>query len=521
MSDAPLYQHPSEVARDHPGKAAIIMADSGATVDYATLVAQANRVGHLFEKAGVKEGETVAFLLGNSTRYPELIWGAKDSGIRYVCISTHLNPDDAAYIVRDSGAKLLVADHGLKDLSQLVVERLENKPVLYMLGGSTCDFADLDAILPTFPGHRIAGARRRGPSMLYSSGTTGRPKGVKTILPDAPPEEPPQRFAMLRAQYGLGDDSVFLNPGPFYHAAPNRFMMSVLRAGGTIVAFEKFAPEPVLRAIQDYRVTHGFFVPTMFGRMSALPDDIRCQVDTGSLRHAIHAAAPCSIALKRRMIEWWGPVIDELYAGTEAFGHSFINSAEWLDHPGSVGRPAANCRIKIVDEQGRALAPGQVGRIMMSNGLRISYHDDAAKSDLLYDDDGFASLGDIGYLDEAGFLYLTDRESHMIIVGGVNIYPQEVENILIEHELIEDVAVIGVPDEDMGEQVRAVVQLRAGIGRQPGMEQEIIQFCRNRLSLYKCPKSVDFMEQLPRSPMGKLLKRELRQRYWADRAHMI
>jgi long-chain acyl-CoA synthetase len=521
MMAFPSYRHPAEVALADPSKPALIMADSGKVITYRQLVAQANRVAHAFEQAGMVEGDTVAFLVENSERYSELIWGAKNSGIRYICMATHLSLGDAGYIVRDSGAKLLVVSHALAGLAEAAMDAMETGPKLFTIGGPIDGFVDLDAILREMPDRPLSGPRRRGPSMLYSSGTTGRPKGVMTMMPDAGPEVPPQRFAMLQKQYGLDADTVFLNPGPFYHAGPNRFMISTQRAGGTVVAFERFAAEPVLRAIAEYGVTHGFFVPTMFGRMLALQHEVRAQVDTGSMRHAIHAAAPCSVSLKRGMIDWWGPVIDELYAGTEAFGHTFITSAEWLAHPGSVGRPAGGCKLKIVDEAGDHLPTGAAGRIMMSNGLRIAYHGDAEKTQALYDAQGFASLGDIGYVDEEGYLYLTDRESHMIIVGGVNVYPQEVELLLAEHEAIEDSAVIGVPDADMGEAIKAVVQLKPGFADDAKMAGDIVGFCRDRLSLYKCPRSVDFVDQLPRSAMGKLAKKDIRQRYWTDAQRMI
>jgi acyl-CoA synthetase (AMP-forming)/AMP-acid ligase II len=357
--------------------------------------------------------------------------------------------------------------------------------------------------------------------MLYSSGTTGRPKGIATSIPDAPPETPPQRFAMLLDQYALGPDTVFANPGPFYHAGPNRFMVSVLRAGGTVIGFSRFDPKALLDAIGRYRVTHGFFVPTMFRRILALAPDVRASAQTASLRHAIHGAAPCPIDVKRAMIDWWGPVISELYSGTEAFGHTFITSAEWLDHPGSVGRPAAGCAIKIVDEAGHRLGPGAPGRVMMTNGLRIAYHGDAVKTQALYDPEGFASLGDIGYLDADGYLYLTDRESHMIIVGGVNVYPQEAESILLTHPAVADVAVIGVPDVDMGEAIKAIIELREPPADETGLADDLLRFCRARLSLHKCPRTIDFVSQLPRTEMGKLAKHALRRRYWQHLERMI
>jgi long-chain acyl-CoA synthetase len=357
--------------------------------------------------------------------------------------------------------------------------------------------------------------------MLYSSGTTGRPKGVRTEFPDVPPETPPQRLAMLIDQYGFDDSTVFINPGPYYHAAPGRMMMSIHRTGGTVIGFRSFDPAVTIEAIGTYGGTHGFFVPTMFGRMLALPDDVRKRVKTSTMRHAIHGAAPCPQHVKRAMIGWWGLVISELYGGTEAFGHSFITSEEWLSHPGSVGRPAKGCTLRITGADGREVPAGEQGRIMMKNGMSVAYHGDAAKTAELYDATGFASLGDIGYVDEEGYLYLTDRESHMIIVGGANVYPQEAENVLLEHPSIADVAVIGVPDADMGEAIRGIVQLKAGLEDSEALAQDIIAFCRARLSLHKCPRAIDFVAELPRNDAGKLLKRVLREQYWKAEERMI
>ena len=515
-----MTPHPRAVAEEEPDRPALIMADRGQSISYRELVERSDRAANLFASLGLVEGDTVAFLLENDIRYPELIWAAKNSGIRYVCVSTHLNGLDAAYVVGDCGAKLLVTSWAMRGVAAEALAGLSSCPALLMIDGAEPPFAAYEAALERQPATPPSG-RRRGPSMLYSSGTTGRPKGVKTLIPEAPPETPPQRYPMLLQQYGFGADTVLVNPGPFYHAAPNRFMVSVMRAGGTVIGFSAFDPAAVLAALGRFRVTHGFFVPTMFGRMLKLDEATRAAVDTSSLRHAIHAAAPCPVEVKRAMIRWWGPVIAELYGGTEAFGHTFINSEEWLAHPGSVGRAAQGCSIKIVDEAGHRLQLGQRGRIMMANGLRVEYHGDDAKTGALYDDEGYASLGDVGYLDGDGYLYLTDRESHMIIVGGVNIYPQEAEAVLEQHPAIADVAVIGVPDADMGEAVKAVVQLHSPGAGDAELAEDILAFCRARLSLHKCPRSVDFVASLPRNEVGKLVKRTLRASYWNDAERMI
>jgi long-chain acyl-CoA synthetase len=512
--------HPRSYVDTQPDHPAIIFADSGKTLTYRELVDRADRVAALFAAQGLVEGDTVAFLLENQITYPELLWGAKNSGIRYVCVSTHLNPADTAYLISDCGAKLLVVSQDQYKLACDAIDQLSVVPILLIIGEALSPFQSYDDLLATMEPVHLLG-RRRGPSMLYSSGTTGRPKGVKTAIPDSSPETPPARFGMLVKQYGFSKATVFVNSGPFYHSAPNRFMMSVLRAGGTVIGFSKFDSAEVLAAIERYRVTHGFFVPTMFKRMLDYRERELPAVDLQTMQCAIHAAAPCPVEIKKRMIEWWGPVIEELYAGTEAFGHTFISSKEWLMRPGSVGKPAPGCEIKIVDTSGQRLPPGQPGRIMMANGLRISYHGDIDKSAALYDSEGFASLGDIGFLDQEGYLFLTDRESHMIIAGGVNIYPQEAESVIGLHPYVSDVAVIGIPDDDMGEAVHGIVELMPNLKAGDDIADQIISFCCENLSLHKCPRTITFIDVLPRSPAGKLLKQELRRPYWGDTDRIV
>jgi len=506
--------HPRSVAAETPDRLALLMVEDGASVTYKELADRSAQAARLFASLGVAQGDTVAFLLDNHIRYPELLWAAKDSGLRYVAVSTHLNAGDAAYIIQDCAAQLLVTSLALAAVAREAISQMVVPPYLLMLDGAGPPFLSYEDMLAAQPATPLPG-RKRGASMLYSSGTTGRPKAVRTAIADVPPEAPPMRFAMVVHQYGFDARTVFVNPGPFYHAGPLRFMMTVQRAGGTVLGFRRFDPQLVLDAIGTHGATHGFFVPTMFSRMLKLDQTRRDAANLTTIRDAIHGAAPCSVQIKRAMIDWWGPVIDELYAGTEAVGHTFISSAEWLLHPGSVGRPAANCTMKIVDAQGNILPPGKPGRILMSNGLDVRYHGAAAAGASLYGADGFASLGDVGYLDEDGYLYLTDRESHMIISGGVNIYPQEAELVIGQHPAVADVAVIGVPHADMGEEVKAVVQ-PVEMPLEPSvLAEEIMAFCRSRLSSIKCPRSVDFVTCLPRNDMGKLVKRLIKAPYWA------
>jgi long-chain acyl-CoA synthetase len=513
MSDSPA--HPRLHAARDPAKPALILADSGETLSYGELVERADRAGQLFQRLGLREGDTLAILLENHIRYPELCWAAKNSGITYVCISSQSSVDDAAYILDNCEARLLISSLRLAETAVKVLAAAPGVRGL-MIDGSAGAFESYEALLALEPPLPLQG-RRRGPSMLYSSGTTGRPKGVRTPLPDEPPETPPPRLAMLRRRYGLGPDTVLVSPGPMYHAAPGRFMLSVQRTGGTVVSVRKFDAEATLQAMAQHRATHGLFVPTMFIRMLKLPAECRAACDLSALRQAIHLAAPCPIPVKGQMIAWWGPVIEEMYSGTEAVGHTLINSAEWLLHKGSVGRPADGCRIRILDEQGCEQPPFVPGVIYMHNGHRFEYHKDVQKTRGAYAEEGWATLGDVGYLDTDGYLYLTDRKAHMIISGGVNIYPQEAENLLYSHPAVADVAVIGVPHPEFGEEVKAVVQPKQVVTDAEALAADIIAYCRARLSPVKCPRSVDFVDELPRNEAGKLVKRLVKERYWKER----
>jgi acyl-CoA synthetase (AMP-forming)/AMP-acid ligase II len=507
LSHMQNHAHPVHFAQATPEKPAVIFADSGDCLTYGALCDNAARAATVYREFGLRDGDVVAVLMENQLRFPEVVWAAKNSGLRYVPISTHLNAADAGYIIEDSGAKLCVTSTQYADLARDAIASVDTNTPVLVAGDFTGDGGAYDMLIDLAEPLNIRGMKR-GASMLYSSGTTGRPKGVKIRIADVGPESPPQRFHMLMEQFGFDENSVFISPGPFYHAAPLRFMMTVHRTGGTVVAFHKFDAASVLKAVEQFGGTHGFFVPTMFRRMLKLQSKDRAAFDLSSMQHAIHAAAPCPPDVKRAMIGWWGPVIDELYSGTESVGHTFISSAEWLSHPGSVGKPSANCQVRIVDDQRRVLPPDVPGRIEMSNGLAVEYHGKAANIPL-YSDDGYASLGDVGYLDDDGYLYLTDRESDMIISGGVNIYPQEAERVLMEHPDVEDVAVFGAPHDDMGQEVRAMIQLSNPAEATHAKSDEIIAFCRVYLSKIKCPSIISFVSQLPRNELGKLAKHRL------------
>ncbi|MBX3595041.1 AMP-binding protein [Sphingomonas sp.] len=501
------FTHPRHVAKRHPDRAAVVMA-GGESLSYAELVRRADQTAQLFRALGVGPGETVAFLIENSVRMAELCWAAKNSGLYYVCIATHLTANEVAYIIDNSEARLIVTSRKLAEL----VEGIDPAIAQVSIDGDAGRARDYAAALAEQPATPIPGARR-GASMLYSSGTTGRPKGVRMAIEDVAPEAPPRRQAMLVDAFGFGPGMVFVNPAPLYHVAPLRMMMAVQRLGGTAIIFPRFEPEAVLDAIDRYRATHASLVPIMFVRLLRLPESVRARYSLGSLRVVVHSAAPCPADVKRRMLQWWGPVIHEIYGGTEGIGHTIIGPQEWLAHPGSVGRCPPGCEIEIRDATGQSLPPGETGRIFFRNAARFSYFKDAGKTTEAVCPDGFATYGDIGRIDRDGYLFLTDRASHMIISGGVNIYPQETEEVLLCHPGISDAAVIGIPDAEYGERVKAIVEPFAMPADAQSLAAEITAFCRTRLSPIKCPRAIEFVESLPRNELGKIAKHVLRDRY--------
>ncbi|MGI9169657.1 MAG: acyl-CoA synthetase [Caulobacteraceae bacterium] len=510
--------HPSVHAKAHPDKAAYIMAASGEVVTYGEMEARSNQGAHLLRTVGARAGDGLAFFMDNSPRYFELLWAAQRSGVRFTCISSKLTAGEVEYIVRDSGSRVLVASAGVAEVARQVAPLIPDVKVFMVDGAPGADlapFESFEAARAAFPTTPIAD-QSGGSDMLYSSGTTGRPKGVRRLsgaLADPAIDAPSPLALVGAALYGMDSDTVYLSPAPLYHAAPLGWSMAVQALGGTVVLMERFDPELALAYIEQYRVTCAQWVPTHFVRMLKLPAETRFRCDLSSLKCAFHAAAPCPIPVKQAMIDWWGPIVHEYYAGTEGNGFCAISAAEWLEKPGSVGRPLSG-EVKICDEAGEELPARAEGGVYFAGGGQFEYHNDPEKTAESRNRHGWTTLGDVGWLDEDGYLFLTDRKSFMIISGGVNIYPQEIENLLIGHPKVADVAVIGAPHEEMGEEVVAVAQPMDPAEAGEALAAELAAFARANLSHVKAPRRIDFMAQLPRHPTGKLYKRLIRDAYW-------
>lgn len=513
---------PGAHAASTPDKPAVIMAATGEVVTYAELDARSNQLAHLFAARGLGFGDHIALCLENSPRFLEVTWAAQRSGLVYTAINYHLTPEEVAYIVADCEARALVTSAAQGATAAALHARLpESAPIRLVMDGDLPGFERYETAVARHPTAALD-EELEGAAMLYSSGTTGRPKGVAFAQPRIAVGTPLPILEGFARLYGFTPDTVYLSPAPLYHAAPLHFCMTVLRFGGTVVIMERFDAQEALALIERYRVTHSQWVPTMFIRMLKLPEAERQRHDLGSQRVAIHAAAPCPVAVKDQMIGWWGPILYEYYSATEGMGATAITSAEWLAHKGSVGRPL-NCTVHILDDDGRELPVGEAGRIFFesTSATPFSYHRDPEKTAGVRSAQGWGTVGDIGHLDADGYLYLTDRKDFMIVSAGVNIYPQEIENLLVTHPKVADVAVFGVPNDEMGEEVKAVVQPCDVGDAGPQLEEELQAFCRQHLARYKCPRSIDFSAQLPRAPTGKLYKRLLREKYWAGRSTRI
>ncbi|MFM8792288.1 MAG: AMP-binding protein [Solirubrobacterales bacterium] len=510
--------YPGIHAETHPDRPAVIQAETGAVTTYGELHERAIRLSNVLRAAGVQPGDHVAMCLENHPRFLEVIWGCHYAGSVYTACSSRLTRAELSYIINDCAAKVFITSKYKADQALEIAGDIPNVTTRLMLDAAVDGYDSYEAVVETASTTPLENMVD-GTDMLYSSGTTGMPKGVARAFPGTTLGQGAGLGTPLTAGlYKFHEEMRYLSPAPLYHAAPLRFNMSVHAHGGTTVVMEHFDAQRYLEFVEKYRITHSQLVPTMFIRMLKLDDDVRLRYDVTSLEVVIHAAAPCPIETKRAMIEWWGPIIHEYYAGTEGNGFVYCNSEMWLAHPGTVGM-ALNATVHILDEDGNEVPVGESGTSYFEGGNTFEYHNDPEKTKGSRDPKGrgWSTLGDVGYLDSDGFLYLTDRKAFMIISGGVNIYPQETENCLVNHPKVVDVAVFGVPNDDFGEEVKAVVQpktMPADEAEAKALEKDLIAHCKSHLADIKCPRSIDFRPDLPRHPTGKLYKRLLKDEYW-------
>jgi len=509
---------PGTHAQTTPDKAAIIMAGSGEAISYRQLDERSNRLANHWWSLGLRPGDHVALMMENHPRFFEVVWAALRSGLYFTAISRYLSAPEAAYIINDSGARSLVASAMMEDRVREMIPEAPKCTSVLVIDGASGQFEDYEATMAAHPTSPLS-SQPKGEAMLYSSGTTGRPKGIKRPLSGQHMDDPEQSGLFLLQMFfmGMTADTVFLSPAPLYHAAPCLWGVGVHQLGGTLIIMEKFSETDYLQLVETHGVTHSQLVPTMFIRMLKLPADVRERFDVSSLQKVVHAAAPCPVPVKQQMIDWWGPIVEEYYAGTEGAGMTWISATDWLDHPGSVGKPIVGI-THVCDDDGSELNPHESGTIYFEQPeATFEYHNDPEKTRSTQHPEhtNWSALGDVGYLNEDGFLFLTDRKAFMIISGGVNIYPQEIEDALVMHPKVADVAVFGLPDPDMGEFVQAVVQPAAGVEATTELADELREFTRDTIAHYKVPRVLDFVEELPRHPTGKLYKRLLRDEYIA------
>ena len=496
-------EHPRQYAETAPDRPAAIDAETGEVRTYRELDHRANAFAHALRDAGLKTGDHIAIVLDNRLEMFDALWGAMVSGLYVTPVNWHLAHDEVAYIVDDCGASALVV---AADVTDAVAGIGDGARALRLtVGRQLPGFDDFDAVLAAQPVEPIAD-EAEGSWMFYSSGTTGRPKGIKPPTIGAPLGGPNGFSMLVGGLFGIGEVSTYLCPAPLYHSAPAGWSTTSQRLGATVVFMHSFDAEACLAAIEQHRVTHVQFVPTHLVRILKLDPDVRAKYDLSSLQVIVHAAAPCPPDVKRASIEFFGPILHEYYAGSEGGGFCYINSEDWLAHPGSVGKPLMGA-AHVADEDGNELPNGEAGQIWFESSHQFEYHGDKKKTAEAWNDKGWMTLGDVGYVDDEGYVFLTDRVSNMIISGGVNIYPRETEDVLIGHPAVHDVAVIGIPHPEMGESVRAVVQLAEPVADEAAMAEELRQYCRDHLSHFKCPTSVVFVDELPRLPSGKIAKR--------------
>jgi long-chain acyl-CoA synthetase len=505
-----------------PLQPAFIMAGSGETVTYRELEARNNRLAHLLRNLGLKRLDHYAIFMENNSRYLEACGAGERSGLYYTCVNSYLTPGELAYIVNNSQSRVLITSVAKLEIAREALEQCPRVELCIVADGPgesarIVGLREATAGLPKTP----ISDESIGTAMLYSSGTTGRPKGIQRPLPEQPPTQQLPIFDFLQKLWQYREGMVYLSPAPLYHSAPQAAVNLAVRNGGTAIIMEAFDPENYLALIENWGVSHSQLVPTMFSRMLKLPEQARKRYDLSSLEIAIHAAAPCPAAVKEEMIKWWGPIIHEYYGATEGLGFTACNSEDWLAHRGTVGKVMLG-DLHILDERMKPCPAGTPGTVWFKTATPFEYFNDPNKTNEARSPDGsMSTVGDVGYVDADGYLHLTDRATFMIISGGVNIYPQECENLLITHPKIADAAVFGVPNSDLGEEVKAVVQPMPGIEPCEDLAQELIAFCGQSLSRQKVPRSIDFEDELPRLPTGKLYKRLLRDRYWGNKTSRI
>lgn len=506
--------YPGIHAKSNPDKPAAILAGSGQVLTYGELDQRSSDLASALHRLGLRKGDGIAILADNALEVFAIYWAAMQSGLYVTPVNKNLAAEEVAYIVLDCDAKALFVSGALAGLGRDVRSLLPTLKHAYAFGDAIEGYDSYSELLSQ--GGIPLADRPRGADMMYSSGTTGRPKGIRSAMLPIQVDQPGDAVTgLLSHMFKVGPDDVYLQPAPIYHAAPLKWSGAIHSLGGTVVMMEKFDAVQALQAIEEHRVTIAQFVPTMFVRMLQLPEDVRGKYDHSSLRLAVHAAAPCPPEAKQSMIDWWGPVLFEYYGSTEQNGMTFVSSAEWMQKPGSVGKAVVG-ELHICDDAGNHTKPGEVGTVYFARDtMPFVYHKDEKKTDEARHPHHptWTSVGDLGYVDEDGYLFLTDRKSFVIISGGVNIYPQEIENVLAMHDKIFDIAVIGVPDAEMGQSVKAVVQLKSGVEPSEELSQEIIEYVRARIARFKAPRSVDFVDELPRTPTGKLVKRELEKSY--------
>ncbi|MCX6395441.1 MAG: acyl-CoA synthetase [Propionibacteriales bacterium] len=504
--------YPGTWAATTPDKPAAIMAGSGEILTYGELEDRSARLARFLYDEGLRTGDVIAVLTDNRLEAFVAYWAALRSGLYITAVNHNLSVDEAAYIVEDCGARVLIVSAAKADLVEGVVAATD-VALLLAYGGPVAGFASFEEAVAGASPEPLP-AQPHGDDFLYSSVTTGRPKGIKLPLLPISIDEPGYMYVTIfGGLFGYGTETVYLSPAPFYHAAPLRFMGVVQALGGTVVVMEKFDAEGFLAAVEQYRVTDTQVVPTMFVRLLKLPAERRAAADTSSFRTVVHAAAPCPVEVKRQMIDWFGPVIHEYYASTEAIGATYVSSTDWLAHPGTVGKPLLGIP-RICGPDGELLAPDAIGTVYFERDeLTFSYHGDPEKtaSTKHPEHPNWATVGDLGYLDADGFLFLTDRKAFMIISGGVNIYPQEIEDAFSLHPAVADIAVIGVPDDEMGERVVAYVE-PAGTP-DPDLAATLTAYAREKIAHFKVPREFIITDDLPRTPTGKLVKGILKERY--------